>query len=148
MFRDWRHVWSELGPHQGEKTRADGTCCLDAPSQRPVLLLCLQTGGIFISTFWMRASFLFTRVVLPVFTSWRHWRETRASSLLPGTCVPRTPSQAHPYLLRGLGKGTQLPLPCHSLESLSTGGRRKWQPTPVFLPRESYGQKSLVGCCP
>ena len=27
-------------------------------------------------------------------------------------------------------------------------GRRKWQPTPVFLPRESHGQGSLVGCCP
>ena len=26
--------------------------------------------------------------------------------------------------------------------------RRKWQPTSVFLPRESCGQKSLVGCCP
>ena len=24
--------------------------------------------------------------------------------------------------------------------------RRKWQPTPVFLPRESQGQQSLVGC--
>ena len=24
--------------------------------------------------------------------------------------------------------------------------RRKWQPTPVFLPGESQGQKSLVGC--
>ena len=24
----------------------------------------------------------------------------------------------------------------------------KWQPTPVFLPRESCGQRSLVGCCP
>ena len=23
-----------------------------------------------------------------------------------------------------------------------------WQPTPVFLPRESFGQRSLVGCCP
>ena len=23
--------------------------------------------------------------------------------------------------------------------------RRKWQPTPVFLPRESYGWRSLVG---
>ena len=27
-------------------------------------------------------------------------------------------------------------------------GRRKWQPTPVFLPGESCGQRSLVGCCP
>ena len=25
---------------------------------------------------------------------------------------------------------------------------RKWQPTPVFLPGESCGQRSLVGCCP
>ena len=25
--------------------------------------------------------------------------------------------------------------------------RRKWQPTPVFLPRESQGRGSLVGCC-
>ena len=23
----------------------------------------------------------------------------------------------------------------------------KWQPTPVFLPRESQGWGSLVGCC-
>ena len=28
------------------------------------------------------------------------------------------------------------------------GGRKKWQPTQVFLPRESQGQRSLVGCCP
>ena len=26
--------------------------------------------------------------------------------------------------------------------------RKKWQPTPVFLRRESCGQRSLVGCCP
>ena len=25
--------------------------------------------------------------------------------------------------------------------------RRKWQPIPVFLPGESQGQGSLVGCC-
>ena len=25
-------------------------------------------------------------------------------------------------------------------------GRRKWQPTPVFLPEESQGWRSLVGC--
>ena len=30
--------------------------------------------------------------------------------------------------------------------SLSCLGRRKWQPTPVFLPGESHGQGSLVGC--
>ena len=26
--------------------------------------------------------------------------------------------------------------------------RRKWQPTPVFLPGESQGRRSLVGCSP
>ena len=26
--------------------------------------------------------------------------------------------------------------------------RRKWQPTPVFLPRESHGESSLVGYSP
>ena len=26
------------------------------------------------------------------------------------------------------------------------GARRKWQPTPVFLPGESQGRGSLVGC--
>ena len=26
--------------------------------------------------------------------------------------------------------------------------RREWQPTPVFLPGKSHGQRSLVGCSP
>ena len=26
--------------------------------------------------------------------------------------------------------------------------RKKWQPTPVFLPGESHGQRSLAGCGP
>ena len=26
--------------------------------------------------------------------------------------------------------------------------RRKWQPTPIFLPREFHGQRSLAGCNP
>ena len=28
-----------------------------------------------------------------------------------------------------------------------THWKRKWQPTPVFLPGESQGWGSLVGCC-
>ena len=31
--------------------------------------------------------------------------------------------------------------------SLGNSWRRKWQPTPVFLPGESQGWGSLVGCC-
>ena len=26
--------------------------------------------------------------------------------------------------------------------------RRKWHPTPVFLPGKSHGQRTLEGCCP
>ena len=33
------------------------------------------------------------------------------------------------------------------LKWLSMHWRRKWQPTLVFLPGESQGQRSLVGCC-
>ena len=30
----------------------------------------------------------------------------------------------------------------------SSGPRRKWQPTPVFLPGKSHGQRSLIGYSP
>ena len=33
-------------------------------------------------------------------------------------------------------------------EGLMPFMRRKWQPTPVFLPGESHGQRSLVGYKP
>ena len=34
------------------------------------------------------------------------------------------------------------------IPSIQTLWRRKWQPTPVFLTRESHGQRSLVGNSP
>ena len=49
-------------------------------------------------------------------------------------------------------KGQQ-PMEANLAKSIKTtyvftfGLRRKWQPTPVFLPGESQGQRSLVGCC-
>ena len=37
--------------------------------------------------------------------------------------------------------------PTPQFKSISSSAlRRKWQPTPVFLPGESQGQGSLVGC--
>ena len=35
-----------------------------------------------------------------------------------------------------------------SLSFCNSFWRRKWQPTPVFLPGESHGQRDLVGCGP
>ena len=32
-------------------------------------------------------------------------------------------------------------------EDLEINRRRQWRSTPVFLPGESQGQRSLVGCC-
>ena len=37
---------------------------------------------------------------------------------------------------------------CNAEEVGSIRWRRKWQPTPVFLPRKFHGQRSLVGYTP
>ena len=34
------------------------------------------------------------------------------------------------------------------LGSERSPGGKQWQPTPIFLPRESHGQKNLLGCSP
>ena len=75
-----------------------------------------------------------------------------------------------PFIVVGAGNGTPLQYSC--LENPMDGGgwwaavhgvarsqtrlsdvtftfthwRRKWQPTPVFLPGESQGRESLMGC--
>ena len=43
-------------------------------------------------------------------------------------------------------KTTHLPLSAQLSDFTFMHGRRKWQPTPAFLPGESQGQRSLVGC--
>ena len=43
---------------------------------------------------------------------------------------------------------TMFPYPPVSNALLSLIGRRAWQPTPVLLPGESHGQRSLAGCSP
>ena len=75
------------------------------------------------------------------------------------------------FSLSCIGEGNGSPLQCSCLENPMDRGawwaavhgvakgqtqlsnftfmywRRKWQPTPVFLPGESQGWWSLVGCC-
>ena len=57
----------------------------------------------------------------------------------------------------GFPGGTVENLPASAGDSCDLGSdpwvrkipwRRKWQPTPVFLPRNSHGQRSLVGYSP
>ena len=62
---------------------------------------------------------------------------------------------SHPYMTIGktialtrltfVGKVMSL---LFNMLSRLAGWRRKWQPTPVFLPGESHGRRSLVGCSP
>ena len=45
-----------------------------------------------------------------------------------------------------LFKAMVFPVVMYGCESWTIHWRRKWQPTPVFLPGESQGRRSLVGC--
>ena len=65
------------------------------------------------------------------------------------TVARKIPWMEEPGRLQSMGvAGSQTRL--SDLFSLSTfmHGRSKWQPTPVFLPGESHGRRSLVGCSP
>ena len=46
------------------------------------------------------------------------------------------------YIFISLCKHLRMELQGHRVPAR----RRQWQPTPVFLPGESQGQRSLVGC--
>ena len=48
--------------------------------------------------------------------------------------------------VHGVAKESDTTEQLHFNFSLFMHKRRKWQPTPVFLPGESQGRGSLVGC--
>ena len=67
--------------------------------------------------------------------------------LIPG--LGRSPGEGNSYPLQY--SGLENPMDCivHGVAKKWTRlihWRRKWQPTPVFLPGESKGRGSLVGC--
>ena len=49
--------------------------------------------------------------------------------------------------LQSMGSQSQIQLNDFTFIFTFMHWRRKWQPTPVFLPGESQGRGSLVGCC-
>ena len=58
-----------------------------------------------------------------------------------------------PLASRATSLGSSPPLPpppssVHSFFKTPQGWSRKWQPTPVFLPGKSHGQRSLAGYSP
>ena len=76
------------------------------------------------------------------------------------TTFPETKQQinAHVSLVRGFQGGTNGKEPACQCRKLRDAGlipglgrspwRRAWQPTPVFLPGESHGQRSPAGYSP
>ena len=94
------------------------------------------------------------------FRSWvlQAWVRLRFSIPLPWCC--REANGTHSSTLAWKIPWMEEPGGLQSMESLRVGHdwetsfsrftfmrwRRKWQPTPVFLPGESQGQGSLVGC--
>ena len=59
------------------------------------------------------------------------------------TLAWKTPWTEEPGGLQSMGSLSQTRLSNFTF----THWRRKWQHPPVFLPGESQGQGSLVGCC-
>ena len=66
-----------------------------------------------------------------------------------GHLMGRTNSLENTLMLRGIEhkrrKGWQR---MRWLDSITNSWRRKWQPTPIFLPGKYHGQRSLVGYSP
>ena len=76
-----------------------------------------------------------------------HWEKAMAPH--SSTVAGKIPWMEEPGRLQSMGS-LRVRHDWTTSLSLSTfmHGRRKWQPTPVFLPGESYGRRSLVGCSP
>ena len=80
----------------------------------------------------------------------RNWTTNREKAMAPhsSTLARKIPWMEEPGGLQSMGS---LRVGHDWATSLSLFTfmywRRKWQPTPVFLPEESQGGGSLVGCC-
>ena len=70
---------------------------------------------------------------------------------MPPTLFKQWPELGNPQILlqnRGFPGRSVVKKPPATQETSGVGKipwRRKWQPTPVFLPGKSHGQRSLVG---
>ena len=106
-------------------------------------LQCLKTVLPFLLQFQSPVSHTFTSVFLLVFSK----SLEKAMAPHSSTLAWKIPWMEEPDRLWSMGSLRVGPDWATSL-SLFTfmHWRRKWQPTPVFLPGESQGRGSLVGC--
>ena len=77
------------------------------------------------------------------------WSPEKAMAPYSSTVARKIPWTEEPGGLQSMGS-QRVRYDWATSLSLSTfmHWRRKWQPTPVFLPGESQGRGSLVGCSP
>ena len=88
-------------------------------------------------------------LICGLFLSQIHWNKEKAMAPHSSTLVGKSHGQRS---LEGCSPWGRWGSDTTEATSLSVftfmHWRRKWQPTPVFLPGESQGRGSLVGCCP
>ena len=65
-----------------------------------------------------------------------------------GGSEAKNPHAMQETQVRSLGWEDHLEKEMATHSNILAWRRRKWQPTPIFLPGESHGQKSLVGYSP
>ena len=115
-----------------------------------LVCFCLSFFSAFLSSNWAfyipgkpKASFCFLPLFFPPLSS----RTEKAMAPHSSTLAWRIPWMEEPGRLQSVGS---LRVGHDWATSLSLftfmHWRRKWQPTPVFLPGESQAQGSLVGC--
>ena len=96
-------------------------------------------------------SFVYIIEQLLLGTAWSENNWTRIKKGTKGVLCGHTPHTFFMVTSQSMKKSGTLTVPAFSQDLLHSAftfmhWRRKWQPTPVFLPGESQGQGSLVGC--
>ena len=76
----------------------------------------------------------------------KHWGKIIHFALIPTRFVADRKKRPHAKLTKRVTLSTLMKL--EFLGSHDVFWRRAWQPTPVFLPGESHGQRSLEGYSP
>jgi len=162
----WVPVFTSLGyiPRSG----IDGSCCNSVLALRSCPLFSTVAASFYspssnaasflfpyiltdmISVFMIVAIFVGMKWYLVVVLTWIFLTTSEEKAMAPhsSTLAWKIPWTEEPRRLQSMGS---LRVGHDWATSLSLftflHWRRKWQPTPVFLPGESEGRGSLVGCC-
>ena len=115
---------------------------LDFPAVQETLKSLLQHHGSKASILWLSAFFI-------VHSHIHTWLLKKPKLWLEGPLFEKIyVKERFPWWLSGKEFTCQCWNHGIDLWLCKVPGRRKWQPTPVFLPGKSHGQRSLAGCSP